>query len=78
MVDCRAREFAVHVRLWWWSIAVRVRRKDHIPLVIDVVELRRPQVRRVVHALGRDKCSLGRSVIPVAIKMISTRELLGN
>lgn len=56
---------------------MRVRREDDIPLVVDVVELRGPEVCRVVHALRWNKSGLDRSIVPVANSAISTVVVLG-
>lgn len=75
MVHCRARKLAEHVGLWRWSIGVRVRREDDIPLFVDVVEFRGPEVCRVIHNLGWNESGLDRSIVPVAIPAISTVEV---
>lgn len=52
-----------------------VRRKDDIPLVVDVVQFRGPDIRRVIHTLGWNESGFDRSIIPVASPAINTVEV---
>lgn len=47
VVDGGAVERAQHIDLPWWRIRVGVGGEDDVPLVVDVVQFRSPQVGRV-------------------------------
>ena len=66
MLEGWAVEGAEHGFLRWRLIEVWVRSEDDIPLIVDLVHFRRPDVGRVVKAWGRGEDEFRRGGVPVA------------
>ena len=69
VVDGGAVVLAPHLHLRGRRIAARVGREDDIPVAVEVVDLGRPEIRRVVEALLGLEDELGLSVVPVSQDM---------
>ena len=72
VIDRRTAVFAEHVCLRRRRIGCRICREDHVPLPIDVVQLRGPKIGGVVHSHRRLEEELRLGVVPVPAFILST------
>jgi hypothetical protein len=70
VMDCRTVPVAIHVNFGRWCVSVGISGKDDIPVAVNIVKLRSPEIGRVVHTLWRLENELPFGIVPVAMAQL--------
>ena len=75
VIDSRTAVIAIHVGFWRRRIRIRVCCEYDIPLIVDVMDLGRPKIERIVHTHWRLEDEFRFRGVPVAAYLSTSRKV---